>query len=319
MLTSSGDHRAAAREAGVEHMLTKPVRRARLLEAVAEAVAGREAGERPAEVVAGGPVSTGARVLVAEDNAINRLVVEGMLAARGIAVDVAENGREALELLAGGAYDAIFMDCQMPELDGYAATAAIRAGERKRPDGPRMPIVAMTAHAMAGDRERCLAAGMDDYLAKPLRPDEIDRVIAAWVTEHSPRVSPPGRTPAREPGPLGRRSPGPIEGLIDEARMRLFRRDYADVAGRLAELFAETTPPLLQTLRAAQEAGDDEALSRAAHKLKGSCQNVGAGFMATLAGALERGDAAADAVDELEAAFGPTRDALDDALGGTPS
>src|SRR6185436_14803764 len=109
-------------------------------------------------------VVAGAHVLVAEDNAINRLVIEGMLAARGIAVDVAENGRQALEMLAVAAYDAVFMDCQMPELDGYAATAAIRAGERERPGEPRLPIVAMTAHAMAGDRERCLAAGMDDYL-----------------------------------------------------------------------------------------------------------------------------------------------------------
>jgi CheY-like chemotaxis protein len=245
-------------------------------------------------------------VLVAEDNAINRLVVEGMLAARGIAVDVAENGREAIDMLAEGAYDAIFMDCQMPELDGYAATAAIRTAERKRPDGPRMPIIAMTAHAMAGDRERCLAAGMDDYLAKPLRPEEVDRVIADWLV---------AADPAPQPEPVAGAA-APVEGLIDEARMRLFRQDYADVAGRLADLFAETTPELLGTLRAAREAGDAEALGRAAHKLKGSCQNVGATYMATLASSLERGDAAAGAVDDLESAFGPTRDALTEALGG---
>jgi CheY-like chemotaxis protein len=236
-------------------------------------------------------------------------------AGHAVAVSVHGGFMRALDRLAEGAYDAVLMDCQMPELDGYAATAAIRAEERKRPAEPRMPIIAMTAHAMAGDRERCLAAGMDDYLAKPLRPDEVDRVVARWITEPAPRVSPAGRTPAREPGPLGRRSP-PIEALIDDARMRLFRRDYADVAGRLAELFAETTPELLGSLRAAHEAGDADALGRAAHKLKGSCQNVGASFMATLASALERGDATAGAVDELEAAYEPTRDALIAALGG---
>jgi PAS domain S-box-containing protein len=306
MLTSSGDHRAAAREAGIEHMLTKPVRRARLLEAVAEAVGGRDEVERPAVAPAAGvtPAATGARVLVAEDNAINRLVVEGMLTARGIGVDVAENGREALDLLAERRYDAILMDCQMPELDGYAATAAIRADERSRADGERMPIIAMTAHAMAGDRERCLAAGMDDYLAKPLRPEEVDRVIAAWLSTAVPEPEPAADAAA------------PLEGLIDEARMRLFRQDYADVAGRLAELFAEATPELLDTLRAAHRAGDGEALGRAAHKLKGSCQNVGATFMATLASSLERGEAPAGALDELEAAYEPTRDALIDALGG---
>jgi CheY-like chemotaxis protein/HPt (histidine-containing phosphotransfer) domain-containing protein len=308
MLTSSGDHRPAARTAGVEHMLTKPVRRARLLEAVAEA-----AGERGSEPVAAvpaqaPPAAVGAHVLVAEDNAINRLVIEGMLAARGISVDVASNGREALDLLARGAYVGVFMDCQMPELDGYGATAAIRAGEQRTGDA-HLPVIAMTAHAMAGDRERCLAAGMDDYLSKPLRPDELDRVVAEWITPSAPAEAAAGGAPSESAA---------FEGLIDEARVTLFRDEYADVAGRLADLFAETTPELLVTLRDAHAGGDAEALGRAAHKLKGSCQNVGASFMATLADAIERGDAPAGVMDELEAAFEPTRDALNDALGGAP-
>jgi CheY-like chemotaxis protein len=303
MLTSSGDHRAAARTAGVEHMLTTPGRRARLLEAVAEAVG--ERGERAAqEPVPAAPAAAAAHVLVAEDNAINRLVIEGMLAARGISVDIAENGREALELLSRGAYAAVFMDCQMPELDGYQATRRLREIEAAQPGRPRTPIVALTANAMEGDRERCLAAGMDDYLAKPLRPDELDRVVAEWITA--------GEAPA--PAEAGAQAA--IEGLLDDARMRLFRDDYADVAPKLAGLFADTTPELLETLRAAHAGGDAGGLSRAAHKLKGSCQNVGATFMATLAEALERGDAADGALDELEAAFEPTRDALNEALGG---
>jgi HPt (histidine-containing phosphotransfer) domain-containing protein len=107
----------------------------------------------------------------------------------------------------------------------------------------------------------------------------------------------------------------PIEGLIDEARMATFRDDYADIAGRLADLFAETAPELLASLRAAHDTGDEEALRRAAHKLKGSCQNMGATFMATLAAAVERDEDTETAVARLEAAFEPTRDALREALG----
>jgi HPt (histidine-containing phosphotransfer) domain-containing protein len=106
-----------------------------------------------------------------------------------------------------------------------------------------------------------------------------------------------------------------IEGLLDEARMATFREEYADIAGRLADLFAESTPELLRSLRTAHDAGDDEALRRAAHKLKGSCQNIGATFMATLASSVEQGQDTAKAVAELEAAFEPTRGALRDALG----
>ena len=300
MLTSSGDHRRAAREAGIEHLLTKPVRRARLLAGVAEALgdAVATAPDEPAERAQARP---GARVLVADDNAVNRLVIEGMLRARGVDADHAENGREALALLGGAPYDLVFMDCQMPELDGYAATAAIREAEQ-REGGPRLPVVAMTAHAMAGDRERCLEAGMDDYLSKPLRPQDVDRVLTTWVGGEPGAADPPVHSDA-------------IEGLLDEARMATFREEYADIAGRLADLFAESTPELLENLRSAQDAGDQETLRRAAHKLKGSCQNIGATFMATLAASVEQGEDTGKAVAELEAAFEPTRDALRDALG----
>jgi two-component system, sensor histidine kinase and response regulator len=118
-----------------------------------------------------------------------------------------------------------------------------------------------------------------------------------------------------------RREPDPpvhsdaIEGLLDEARMATFREEYADIAGRLADLFAESTPELLESLRSAQDAGDQEALRRAAHKLKGSCLNIGATLMATLAASVEQGEDTGKAIAELEAAFEPTRVALRDALG----
>ena len=323
MLTSSGDHRREAREAGVEHMLTKPVRRARLLQAVAAALSRGVGSEAGAEAAAAPAGASGARVLVADDNAVNRLVIEGMLAARGIAVDTAEDGRHALERLQAGRHAAVFMDCQMPELDGYAATAAIREAEAAAGGGGRVPIIAMTAHAMTGDRERCLAAGMDDYLAKPLRPGELDRVLREWVPDETAIAAPADASiaPAGAPAPADPVTAptdppsAPTEGLLDEARMRLFRTSYADVSGRLADLFAEGTPELLDELRAAERARDRETLRRAAHKLKGSCQNMGAAFMATLAAELEGGEAAPGTLEELAAAFPATREALRAALG----
>lgn len=236
------------------------------------------------------------RVLVADDNPVNRLVIEGMLAKHGVVTDIAENGLEALERLRETSYAAVFMDCQMPELDGYAASAAIRAGEA---GDPRVTIIAMTAHAMAGDRERCLQAGMDDYLSKPLRPEELNRVVARWLG-------------------LGPQDAA-ISALVDEARLRTLREDYNEIAGQLAELFADTTPALLNELRDAHRDGDNDATRRAANKLKGSCQNIGATSMATLADTIERGKDTDSAVEELQAAFAPTRNALHTALGGTQS
>ena len=303
MLTSTGDHRARAREVGISAYLTKPVRRARLLEAVAEAAAGASAPDpAPARPAERSTAASAVRVLVAEDNTVNQLVIETMLAKRGYAVDVAHNGAEALAMLETGAYAAVFMDCQMPELDGYEATARIRAGEG---DGARLPIIAMTAHAMKGDRERCLDAGMDDYLSKPLRPEQLDAVLERRLA--APVPAGPAEFVA---------APAPHDALVDEARMRTFRDDYQDIADQLIDLFMQGTPPLLGELRAAVEGGDAEDVRRVAHKLKGSCQNIGATFMATLCRSIEDGeDDRAGALDELDAALVPTERAIRRALG----
>jgi len=118
------------------------------------------------------------RILVAEDDSINRKVVSHMLERRGWVVDVVGNGREAVEAVARLRYDLVVMDCDMPEVDGYAASAAIRAREGS---GRRIPIVAMTAGTMPGERDRCLAAGMDDYVAKPFNADTLDGVLRRWT------------------------------------------------------------------------------------------------------------------------------------------
>jgi two-component system sensor histidine kinase/response regulator len=295
MLTSTGDHRERARELGISTYLTKPVRRARLLEAVADVAE----PERPVPAVAAKP-ATGVRILIAEDNEVNQLVIVTMLAKRGFDVDVAADGAEALAKLAHGDYAAVFMDCQMPNVDGYEATGRIRAHER---DGRRLPIIAMTAHAMAGDRERCLDAGMDDYLSKPLRPDALDAVLERWL----------GLAPVAEDAPAEVQVAA--DALIDAARMRTFRDDYPDIVDQLVDLFVQSTPPLLGELRTALDGGDHDELRRTAHKLKGSCQNIGATFMATICRTLETAENDLDArLAELDSAFAPTEAAIRRAL-----
>lgn len=140
------------------------------------------AAEVPEAAEAGAPVRR--RVLVAEDDAINRKVVSHMLERRGWIVDVVGNGREAVDAVHRHRYDLVVMDCDMPDVDGYAASAAIRA--RETPKSGRIPIVAMTAAVMPGDRDRCLASGMDDYVAKPFSADALDRVLRRWTEPASP-------------------------------------------------------------------------------------------------------------------------------------
>ena len=302
MLTSTTDRRAAAREAGIDHYLQKPVRRLRLLETVAEAMGdAREEliPEAPASIAAGAP-REGA-ILIVEDNVVNQRVIEAMLDKRGFEVECAANGRQAISMLAVRPYALVFMDCQMPEMDGYAATMAIRSREKGT---ERLPIVAMTAHAMKGDRERCLAAGMDDYLSKPLRPTELDAALERWL----------GAPPAAETV-VEEATDDPFDALVDDARMRIFRTDYPEIIDQLIELFVESTPPLLEELRGAAERGDGEDIRRTAHKLKGSCQNIGAGFMAKLAHDLERASTVTPTqLSTLEMVFADTRDALRAAL-----
>jgi two-component system, sensor histidine kinase and response regulator len=274
----------ARRAPGVDAYLTKPVRRAGLLEAVASVL---EQGKRPVVVEAPKPAPVaagGAHVLVAEDNPINQLVIQGMLAKRGYVADVVPTGREALDALDRERHVAVLMDVQMPDLDGYETTRRIRASE----DGdPHIPIIAMTAGALEGDREAALAAGMDDYLAKPLRPEQLDAVLERWLGAAA--------------------QPAPREPILDESRIRNFRENYPDIVDRLVALFTDSMPPLLDEIGAAARERDDDQVRRLAHKLKSSCDNVGATRMAALCRTLEQSSAdLGELVDELTAAYPAT-------------
>jgi len=189
----------AAREAGIAAYLTKPIRHRQVLECLAlvlrdpdpAAPAGAEA-LITRHSLAEAQARTRGRVLVADDNPVNQKVAAKMLEKLGCRVDVVGHGREAVEAATRLPYDLIFMDCQMPEMDGYEATAAIRARESP---GSRVPIVAMTANALAEDRARCLAAGMDEFLAKPVQFKDLSAVIGRWLTGPERQANPVAPTP----------------------------------------------------------------------------------------------------------------------------
>ncbi len=226
------------------------------------------------------------RVLLVEDNAVNRHVARLMVQNLGYRVDVAADGQAAVDAVADVQYAVVLMDCQMPRLDGYAATATIR---QRQGAGRRTPIVAMTALALYGDRERCLAAGMDDYLSKPVRAAELATTLERWLPH-----APTGRTP-----PLsGQSAPATRAPAVDRETLRALREladdDTVDVVRDLHQVFREDATGRLATMRAAAAADDRGALQEQAHALKGSAACLGATAMAGLCENLELVVAGAD-------------------------
>jgi CheY-like chemotaxis protein len=195
MLTSAGHRGDAARclELGVAAYLLKPIRQSELREAIARILGAREQeGAIPLitrfSLHDARDPSAFLRVLLAEDNAVNQRLAVRLLEKRGHRVAVAGNGREALEALEKEKFDLVFMDVQMPEMDGLEATATIR--EREKSSGLHQPIIALTAHAMKGDREKCLAAGMDGYLTKPIRPQDLEGILDEYVARRAAAAAP---------------------------------------------------------------------------------------------------------------------------------
>ena len=314
LLTSSGGERTAAREADFRLYLTKPVRletlRAALIRALSEAPAISQAA-------VDAPVARpdGACVLVAEDNPVNQIVARATLAKLGFAVDIADDGERAVAMSAERHYAAIFMDCQMPRMDGYSATGAIR--EREAAGGGRVPIVAMTAHALDGDRERCLAAGMDDYLTKPIDHEELQRVLREWVSPSEPRASGPvhGGPDVGRPADA-EAAPAADDWLDPSVAVRLRAEHSAATLRTLAALFEQEAPARLADLSEAARRRDAEPLWQAAHHLKSSCRIVGAVGMERLCEQLEdhgragRVGVCRPLVTRLEAAYPPVASAL---------
>jgi len=271
-------------EAGVDACLVKPVKRARLFECLtglskgkgAPAVPGRAAPEfRGPIVVAAQPL----RILLAEDNLINQRVAVAQLKKLGYMPDVANNGVEALEMSAEKPYDVILMDCQMPEMDGYEATEQIRLREKAEGRKP-VHIIAMTANAMSGDREKCLAAQMNDYLSKPVRVTELKKAL-----ELAPA---PAAAAANEAACLAPREAPAGDELVDLERLEAAANEDPAMLQELVELYFAQAKDLMNGLRGAITSGSAKDVDHFAHKLVGASLACGMSAMVLPLRELER-------------------------------
>jgi PAS domain S-box-containing protein len=306
ILVSSHGNEKAMREAealGLEGFLVKPIGVSLLLDTIVDtfgreqlpavdaAAVSRRAGERP-------PKLAGARVLVVEDNAINQEVAQGILEGFGLAVEIAGDGQQAIDMLEAGGdrFDAVLMDLQMPVMDGYAATTAIRSRTRFS----ALPIIAMTAHVMQSERDRCLGAGMSDYVSKPIDPGQLQATLERWLQRRNDGARP---APVADAG-----LPETIAGIDVATVMRRLGGNHGLLVRLLRDFVrGHTADPT--HIREALGRGDSERARHAAHSLKGVAGNLAATevFAATVAleAALRRGESGRiDAeLDRLEAAM----------------
>ena len=256
-------------------ILTKPLRRSQLLNCVTRAMtAAPELGVEETGIRAALPAAAAARsfvpkILLVEDNPVNREVAVGMLESLGCVAHAAENGWLALEAVNNDAYDAVLMDCQMPVMDGLTATAELRRREVNA-GGARLPIIALTANAMEGDRERCLAAGMDDFLSKPFSQQQLAAMLRRWLALHV--------LPESERREGGSRLP-----LIDPAVLRnIAALARPGLLNSMIELYLKHSPPLIVAIEQAAASGKVEALQEALHTFKSSTANLGGLRLAAL-------------------------------------
>ncbi|MEX0703664.1 MAG: response regulator [Planctomycetales bacterium] len=329
MLTSGMDaeDRQQVEKSGVKARLTKPVKQSELFDAIVTTLGLKTPEEAAADArrrqraAASGPL----RVLLAEDSLVNQKLAVSLLEAFGHTAAVANNGREALDALDRESFDLVLMDVQMPELDGLEATVRIRERERARGVARPVPIIAMTAHALKGDRERCLEAGMDDYLSKPVRGDElqdtIDRVMASRAAEAGvpaeasragPQTPPEAESaPVATPDSAGGATSSPDQPLVDwDAALELVEGRAAALRDLVA-MFQEECPKLMGEIRGALDARDAKTLRRAAHTLKGSARIFFAEPLAERADRLETLGHAAK-FDDAEQAWADLQQAVRD-------
>ena len=265
MMLTSGDRPgnvARCEQLGIASYLLKPIKQSELFDAIVLALGVTASEAEGAERIADGPPSRlrPLHVLLAEDSLVNQKLAVGLLEKHGHAVVVANHGKEAVAAFESENFDLILMDVQMPEMDGFEATAAIRAKEKRA--GTRIPIIAMTAHAMKGDRERCLEAGMDDYVAKPIRAKQLfERIESLLGTATHPKLQSVGRPPGDE--------------AVDWSEaLRAVDGDHELLKGVVSS-FLEESPKLMAAIGQAVTESAATDLQKAAHKLKGAVRCFG--------------------------------------------
>ena len=334
LMITSMDHAMEpprVRQLGFDNLLTKPLRQSQLytvmMETLGATVEAAQMGhlapgisDIPAD--AAHPGAARYKILLAEDNEVNQVVASEILLRLGYACDIVNDGRQAVEATAQRPYDLVLMDCQMPELDGFAATREIRAREKSQENrdqkAPHLPIIALTANAVKGDRESCLEAGMDAYLSKPLNPPELARVLAQWLpvplavaapaaaelTEYAGVASqaalPAAPAAIAQPQPsapradLGAATPQGVPDAIAArpalAVPQLLERCMRDakLVCRVLDQFAAQTPRQIDALNASISCGNAVDAARAAHAIKGSAANLAADKLSALAAQLEK-------------------------------
>jgi signal transduction histidine kinase/DNA-binding response OmpR family regulator len=290
MLTSAGQRGDGerCRELGIRAYLTKPLSRVDLLEALGAVLAAPTTPSGGADVITRHTIAESRRslrVLLAEDNPVNRQVAVAMLVKRGHEVHVAVNGKEAVEALERRDYDVILMDVQMPEMDGFQATAAIRA----MPRGRDSRIIALTAHALSGERERCLAHGMSDYLAKPFKAHELFALVEQAA----------GSAPLGDDPQIGDEAP-PVD--LDGFRNTLREAGAEEAVDSILDTFLRQAPERLDALTVATVAGEAPAITTAAHTFRGAAATIGATELAALLEQMETAGRAGD-VEQARSAF----------------
>lgn len=287
MLTSVGLRGDAqlAREVGIQAYLTKPVRQTdlhRCLKTLASNSIDPDLPQLLTRYNLGGQTTKiKAHILVAEDNCVNQQVAVSMLKKLGCRVDLATNGREAVAAFQSTAYDLIFMDGQMPVMDGYEATAEIRSLESFNQAEKPVPIIALTANALIGDKDKCLSIGMDDYLSKPFKQEQIITILKTWLPQHSLKTGfekepTKPRRKTQEPGATPDSDAPPVEiKALDNIRA-LQSEDGPDLLAQVIGLYLNDVPNQLQNMQQAMAEVDAESVQKISHSLKSSSANLGA-------------------------------------------